>query len=81
MYIIEEKCDGCGYCVDVCVTNAIKLREYEENGEIKKIAEVDTFKCRGCGSCQATCPKDGCAVTGFSLDRLRAEVDKCLGIQ
>jgi len=81
MYIIEEKCDGCGYCVDVCVTNAIKLREYEENGEIKKIAEVDTFKCRGCGSCQATCPKDGCAVPGFSLDHLRAEIDRCLGLQ
>ncbi len=80
MRVIEEKCDGCGYCVDVCVTQAITIKEYEKDGVVKRIAEVDTFKCRGCGVCQATCPKEGCEVTGFSLRQIYAQIDVALSI-
>ncbi len=79
MHVIEDKCDGCGYCVEVCVVEAITLREYEKDGETKKIAVVDTQKCRGCGSCQATCPKEACEITGFSLADLRKQIDAYLG--
>jgi len=78
MYVIEENCDGCGYCVDVCVYNAIKLIEYIKNGEIKKTVEINTMSCRGCGACQATCPKEGCAIPGFSIKELKAELEKHL---
>ncbi|MBT8763591.1 FAD-dependent oxidoreductase [Desulfohalobiaceae bacterium Ax17] len=78
MYIIEENCDGCGFCIDVCAVGAITLKEYNSDGLVKKIAEVDTVRCRGCGICQATCPKNGCAVTGYELDRLREQVRQAL---
>jgi len=41
---------------------------------------VDTFKCRGCGVCQATCPKEGCEIVGFSLKEVRAQIDAALSI-
>lgn len=80
MYVIDENCDGCGYCVDVCIYNAIGIIEYIKNGGIKKTIEVDTMYCKGCGLCQATCPKEGCAITGFSLAELKAQVEKALEI-
>jgi len=81
MYVIDENCDGCGYCVDVCVYRALKLIEYMKNGEIKKTVEINSIFCRGCGNCQATCPKEGCAIPGFSLKELKVELEKRLYVQ
>lgn len=78
MSCIEESCDGCGYCIEVCPYGAIKLIEYVRNGVIKKTIEVTSPLCKGCGICLATCPKNGCAVSGFTLDQLTAQVDAAL---
>jgi len=43
----NEKCTGCGVCVDVCPVNAIKL----ENGKA-----VIGDECVDCESCIAQCP-------------------------
>jgi len=80
MYVIEENCDGCGYCVDVCVYAAIKVIEYMKNDQMKKTVEVNTSLCRGCGSCQATCPKEGCAIPGFTLAEFRKEINNYLKV-
>jgi heterodisulfide reductase subunit A-like polyferredoxin len=72
-HVVEEKCDGCAYCVEPCPFNAITLVEYEnETGEIKKRVVVEEMLCKGCGTCQATCPKGGIFVSHFKLDYLRA---------
>ena len=42
--------------------------------------EVNEILCQGCGSCMATCPKQGIYVAGFSLDQLNAQVDAALGV-
>jgi heterodisulfide reductase subunit A len=51
-----------------------------KNGEVKKTVEVNEILCQGCGSCMATCPKQGIYVAGFSLDQLNAQVDAALGV-
>lgn len=43
----EEKCTGCGSCVEVCPTAAIT---------VKDIAVVNEDECVECGSCVDECP-------------------------
>lgn len=43
----NDKCVGCGSCVDVCPTSAIKLN----NGK----AEISADDCVSCGSCAGQC--------------------------
>jgi heterodisulfide reductase subunit A len=72
-HVLDEKCDGCAYCVDPCPFDAITLIEYQdESGHTKKRVIVDESICKGCGTCQATCPKDAIFVSHFKLDYLRA---------
>ena len=79
-HVVEEKCDGCAYCVDPCPFKAIKLIEYKnENGQIKKRVQVDETLCKGCGTCQATCPKGAIFVWHFKLEQLRAMTMAALG--
>jgi len=49
--IDPEKCTGCGSCVDICPTEAIKLND---DGK----AEVDPEKCGDCGACVDECPSE-----------------------
>ncbi len=79
-HVIEEKCDGCAYCVDPCPFQAITLIEYQQDGETKKRVAVDQAVCKGCGTCQATCPKGGIEVWHFRPEQLMAEIHAALNI-
>ncbi len=82
--IDEEKCDNCALCLDVCPYQALVMEpepEEEGNGQgaRKQKLVVRPAKCKGCGSCQATCPKEGISVAGFSYAQLRSQVRAALG--
>jgi uncharacterized Fe-S center protein len=47
--VVEERCRGCGTCVEVCPAGAIAL-EAER-------ASLDRETCVGCGECVAVCPQ------------------------
>jgi heterodisulfide reductase subunit A2 len=49
-------------------------------GNLRKTVETNEILCKGCGSCMATCPKQGIYVAGFSLQQLEAQVDAALGV-
>jgi heterodisulfide reductase subunit A len=51
-----------------------------KGGAVKKTVEVAEAKCKGCGVCQATCPKKGIFVRGFKLDQLMAMVEAALEV-
>jgi Pyruvate/2-oxoacid:ferredoxin oxidoreductase delta subunit len=48
--LTQEKCIGCGICVDICPIKAIEL----EN----EIGNIDKSKCLGCGLCSHHCPEE-----------------------
>jgi heterodisulfide reductase subunit A len=78
--VVDENCDGCAFCIDACSFQALTLLEYMYEGTVKKTVEVNEIKCKGCGSCMATCPKMGIQVAGFTLGQLEAQVEAALAI-
>lgn len=54
VYVDVSRCTGCGACVEVCPTGAIRLME----GETGKRAEIDSRACRGCEACVEACPEE-----------------------
>ncbi len=50
--INEQKCTGCGVCVQVCPFGAIHLDSK------LGIARINPVKCYGCGVCSRNCPED-----------------------
>jgi heterodisulfide reductase subunit A len=78
--IVDDNCDGCAYCIDPCPYNALTLIEYMYQGSIKKTVERDGARCKGCGVCQATCPKKGVFIRGFKLDQIGAMVTAALEV-
>ena len=79
--VVDEKCDGCAYCIDPCPYNALTLIEYMRDGKIKKTVETNEVACKGCGCCQATCPKEGIFVRGFTLKQFAVQINAALGIE
>ena len=77
-HVVDENCDGCAYCIDPCPYGALTLIEYMREGSIKKTVERNLALCKGCGGCQATCPKSGIFVANFKPSQLQAMVDAAL---
>ncbi len=53
-YFIENKCIGCGKCIEICASNA---NWFEEGAQGKYVA-VDYNKCIRCYCCHEVCPAD-----------------------
>ena len=56
----------------------LKLEEYRDNGRAHRRIVSDKALCKGCGLCEATCPKEGVDILHFTMDQLKAEVDAVL---
>ena len=65
-FVDENKCIGCGLCVDVCPYNAVSLTEKKVLGKLREVAEVNPVLCKGCGSCTATCRPGAIDLNGFT---------------
>jgi Pyruvate/2-oxoacid:ferredoxin oxidoreductase delta subunit len=53
--IDDEKCNGCGQCIDACAEGAIQLI----NGKAKLVSEI---YCDGLGACIGHCPQDAITI-------------------
>jgi len=53
--IDEEKCNGCGRCVNACAEGAIQMID----GKAKLVSEI---YCDGLGACLDCCPVDAIAI-------------------
>jgi heterodisulfide reductase subunit A len=76
--VVDANCDGCAYCIDPCPYKALTLIEYMREGAIKKTVQRDASACKGCGVCQATCPKQGIFVRNFKLEQIGVMVEAAL---
>lgn len=64
--IIEEKCERCGLCMDLCRFDAI----YVEDDKFR----VDVSRCEGCGFCHRACPSE--AIEMVSEERGKIFISK-----
>ncbi len=59
IFIIKERCTGCGSCVKVCPVNCISMtdRAKEEGVRWKKLAVIDVNTCVFCNACVEDCDR------------------------
>jgi len=69
---VNQRCDGCGLCVEPCPYGAIIFEEK------KRKVYVEPNLCRGCGICMATCPKEAIDVRGFGYSQIMSMVETLL---
>jgi len=66
--IDRERCKGCGYCVDFCPRQVLKMStELSPKGYNFAIVEEEA-KCLACGFCQLICPEFAIKVTAPTSD-------------
>ena len=71
---IEEKCAGCGMCVNLCPYSALAL--VEKDG--RKVMQVTEAKCKGCGTCGGFCPGGAIWMNHFATPQIVAQIDAFL---
>ena len=71
--VIEDKCRGCGTCVEACAYSAIDLVPYERDPG-RTIAKVNRALCKGCGSCAAACLNSAIEQKGYDSKQINVMI-------
>lgn len=55
VFILEERCKGCGNCVQFCPVGVLGISE-KVNRKGYHVPEILNDECSGCGMCEMMCP-------------------------
>jgi heterodisulfide reductase subunit A len=81
--IDEEKCIGCGRCIEVCPYNALSTYEDEKIMGLYKVrfkkALVNKAVCKGCGACVTECPVGAIDQKHYSRLQIRKMIEVLKG--
>ena len=80
-WVDEEKCRGCGFCIEVCPYDAIDFAEVNRFGHIMEVAKVNEALCKGCGACSAACLSGAIQVKGFTDGQILVAIDALGGVR
>jgi 2-oxoglutarate ferredoxin oxidoreductase subunit delta len=56
IHIIEERCKGCGFCVEFCPQNVLVMSKESNSKGYHPPVIVDDSYCVDCGLCALLCP-------------------------
>ena len=60
-FVYMTKCDGCGYCVDVCPSDIMHIDE-----TYRRAVNIEPNFCWECYSCVKACPQNAIDVRGYA---------------
>jgi len=70
----EDKCMGCGACIDACTYGAIMFRNTKQG----KKAVVNPVICKGDGLCNAKCPTGAIRLKHFTDEEIMCQIDAAI---
>jgi 2-oxoglutarate ferredoxin oxidoreductase subunit delta len=56
VHIIEERCKGCGFCVEFCPQEVLVMSEHTNAKGYHPPELIDDSRCINCGLCTLLCP-------------------------
>lgn len=56
VHVIEERCKGCGFCVEFCPKGIIKMAAHTNSRGYHPPEILDDSNCVNCGLCALLCP-------------------------
>ena len=76
-HINEDKCMGCGACVEICEYGALELVNIKKK---MKIAKINPVLCKGDGLCSSKCPTGAISIKHFTDKQIISEIDGLFGV-
>lgn len=70
--VLEDRCRGCEWCMDVCEFGAIEMVEEEEG---VRVAQVNPVMCKGCGTCASVCPSAAIVAQHFTSEQINTMIE------